>query len=106
MVIHQLILRRTDQRVLRVDNDVREPLRCAERNDRVLHQVHPRSCVFLYIRLRRAYRGLLPEAFTCQVSARQQGFFSYGLKKKVRCGIASSFFWIYERVLPHTNPAS
>ena len=81
MVIHQLILRRTDQRVLRVDNDVREPLRRAERNDRAFHQVHPRSCVFLYLRLRRAYRGLRPEAFTSQVSARQQGFFSNGLKK-------------------------
>jgi hypothetical protein len=81
MAIHQLILRRTDQRVLRIDNDVREHLRCPERKDRVVHQVHPRSCVFLYYRLRRAYRGLRPEAFTSQVSARQQGFVSDGLKK-------------------------
>ena len=81
MVVHQLIHRRTDQRVLRVDNDARERLRCAERKNRVVQHVHPHSLVFLYLRLRRAYRGLFSEAFTSQVSTRQQGFFSDGLKK-------------------------
>ena len=98
MATHQRILRRTDQRVLRVDNDHREPLRCAERNGGVVHQVHPCSCIFLYLRLRRAYRGLLPEASTSQVSAWQQGFFSDGLKESLmrdRLGIFSVFTNVY-----------
>jgi hypothetical protein len=82
MASHQLVFRRTDQRLLRVDNDVREFLGCAERSGRVVQLLHPRSCVFVYLRLRSAYHGLLPEAFTftSQESARQQGFFSDRLK--------------------------
>ena len=83
MAIDQLILRRTDQRVLRIVNDVRERLRCAERTVWVLHQGHLRSFGFLHLHLRRAYRGLRPEAytFTSHVSAQQQGFFSDSLKR-------------------------
>lgn len=104
MASHQLIFRRTDQRLLRVVNDLREPLGCAKRSGRVVHLLHPHACIFLYLRLRRAYRGLLPEAFTSQESARQQGFFSDGLKKRLTrdcLGILS----IHERsnVYP-TNP--
>jgi len=82
MAVHQPILRRTDQRVLRVDHHLREPLRRAERNDRVVHQVHPRHRVLVHLRLRRAHRRLRPETSTSQESARQQGFFSDGLRKK------------------------
>jgi hypothetical protein len=81
MAVYQLVLRRTDQRVLRLVNDVRERLRCAERDLWDVHLRHIRSFVFLYPCLRRAYRGLRQEAFTSQASARQQGFFSNGLKK-------------------------
>src|SRR5258708_7013969 len=79
MATHELILCRIDQRVLRVDNDVREYLRLAERNVWHAHQGHTRSCVRVHHRLRCAYRGLRPEAST-QVSASQQGFFG-GLNK-------------------------
>jgi len=81
MAIHQLIHCRTDQLVLRADIDVRELLRCEGHTARVVRLRHLRSCVFLYLRLRRAYHGLLSEAFTSQASARQQGFFGDGLKK-------------------------
>jgi hypothetical protein len=54
MAIHQLVLRRTDQRVLRVDNDVREPPRCAKRNDRVL-LVLSVFCTFVYAVLTAVY---------------------------------------------------
>lgn len=84
MAIHQLILRRTGQRVLRVDIGIRELLRCAGRNVGGVHQVYRRPCVRRYLYLRRAYRGLLQEEFTSQASACQwrqaRGIFSDGLK--------------------------
>ena len=102
MVI-QLIQRRTGQRVLRADDHARERLWCAERKNRVVHHIHPRSLVFLYLRLRRAYRGLLfSDAFSSQVSARPQGFFSGNLKKKFEVDCRGNFLWIHE--LYPTNP--
>ena len=104
MVIHQLILRRADQRILRVVNHVCELLRCAGLTVRAVHQVYPHPCVFLYLRLPRPYPDLRPEAYTSQEAAWQQGFFSDGLR---RCdaGFPYDFLWIRERV-PHTNVVS
>jgi hypothetical protein len=104
MATHKLILRRTDQRVLRVDNDVREYLRRAERDVWRAHQGHPRSCVRVHHRLRYTYRGLRPEASTSQVSASQRGF--NGLKKfDADCfGMSSVFTDMYPTNSRNVNP--
>lgn len=71
MAIHQLILRRAGQRVLRVGNDVREHLRRAGRTTRRAHEIHYRSYVYVHHRLRHSYPHLLPEASTTQAATLQ-----------------------------------
>jgi hypothetical protein len=101
MVIHQLILRRADQRILRVVNHVCELLRCAGLTVRAVHQVHPHPRVFLYLRLPRPYPDLRPEAYTSQEAAWQQGFFSDGLRNVMRDSLTifSGFTNVYPTLM-------
>ena len=91
MAIHQLVLCRAGQRVLRVGDDVREHLRRAGRTARRSHEIHYRSYFYLHYHLRHSYPRLPSEAFRTQAATHQQGLLPHGCLKKLM-GIAL-IFW-------------